>query len=123
LSNNFIDEKGIIWPLSIAPFTTIITPVSNNESLMSFAEKLYEFLNAKGEEVLLDDRNISPGMKFNDADLIGIPFRITVGKALNEGMVEIKWRTGQQYKIEADVEKIYSFLQDSKSKYNPHNKA
>ena len=82
-----------------------------------------KFLNGKGEEVLLDDRNISPGMKFNDADLIGIPFRITVGKALNEGKVEIKWRTGQQYKIEADVEKIYAFLQDSKSKYNPHNKA
>lgn len=117
------DEKGIVWPLSIAPFTTIITPVSNNENLTRFAEKLYEFLTEKGEEVLLDDRNISPGMKFNDADLIGIPFRVTVGKALNEGKVEIKWRTGQQYKVEADVEQIYSFLQDSKSKYNPHNKA
>lgn len=117
------DEKGIIWPVSVAPFTVVITPVSNNENLMNFAEGLYNYLTKKGEEVLLDDRNISPGMKFNDADLIGIPFRVTVGKALSEGMVEIKWRTGQQFKLNADFEEIYKFLQKSKSEYDPHTKA
>ncbi len=117
------DEKGIIWPVSVAPFTVVVTPVSNNENLMNFAEGLYNYLTEKGEEVLLDDRNISPGMKFNDADLIGIPFRVTVGKALSEGMVEIKWRTGQQSKISADFEEIYKFLQKSKLEYDPHTKA
>ncbi|MGC8820526.1 MAG: proline--tRNA ligase [Fervidobacterium sp.] len=116
------DEKGIVWPLSVAPFTVVITPVSNNENLMNFAENLYNFLLEKTEEVLLDDRNISPGMKFNDADLIGIPFRITIGKALSEGMVEVKWRTGQQFKIKAQFDEIYSFLKKSKEEYNPNNK-
>ncbi|AMW32300.1 proline--tRNA ligase [Fervidobacterium islandicum] len=116
------DEKGIIWPLSVAPFTTIITPVSNNENLMKFATELYEFLLLKGEEVLFDDRNVSPGVKFSDADLIGIPFRITIGKTLNEGFVEIKWRTGYQLRVEADFEKIYEALNVSKEKYNPHER-
>ncbi|ABS60535.1 proline--tRNA ligase [Fervidobacterium nodosum] len=116
------DEKGIIWPLSVAPFAVVITPVSNNENLMKFSEELYNFLVEKGEEVLLDDRNISPGMKFNDADLIGIPFRVTVGKALSEGMVEIKWRTGQQFKVKATLEEIYEFLQKSKQEYDPHKR-
>jgi len=117
------DEKGIIWPLSVAPFSTVITPVSTNENLMKFANELYEFLINRNEEVLFDDRNVSPGVKFSDADLIGIPFRITVGKALSEGFVEIKWRTGQQFRVEADFEKIYKFLQESKEKYNPHERA
>lgn len=117
------DEKGIIWPLSVAPFTVVITPVSYNENLMKFAEELYNFLVEKGEEVLLDDRNISPGMKFNDADLIGIPFRVTVGKALSEGMVEIKWRTGQQFKVKANLEEVSEFLQKSKQEFDPHKKA
>jgi len=117
------DDKGIIWPISVAPFTTIITPVSNNENLMKFATGLYNYLIERNEEVLFDDRNVSPGVKFSDADLIGIPFRITVGKALNEGFVEIKWRTGHQFRIEADFEKIYKFLQESKEKYNPHERA
>jgi len=116
------DEKGIIWPLSVAPFSTVITPVSNNENLMRFATELYEYLNNHNEEVLFDDRNASPGVKFSDADLIGIPFRITIGKALNEGFVEIKWRTGQQFRVEADFEKIYKFIQESKEKYNPHER-
>ncbi len=117
------DEKGIIWPLSVAPFSTVITPVSTNENLMKFANELYEFLINRNEEVLFDERNVSPGVKFSDADLIGIPFRITVGKALSEGFVEIKWRTGQQFRVEADFEKIYKFLQESKEKYNPHERA
>ncbi|MFN6991716.1 MAG: YbaK/EbsC family protein, partial [Fervidobacterium sp.] len=116
------DEKGIIWPLSVAPFTVVITPVSNNENLTSFSESLYKYLVEKGEEVLFDDRNISPGVKFNDADLIGIPFRITVGKALSEGLVEIKWRTGKQFRIKAEFEEIYKFIEHSKLQYNPHEK-
>jgi len=111
------DDKGIIWPISVAPFTVIITPVTNNETLMSFSESLYQFLIQKGEEVLFDDRNVSPGVKFNDADLIGIPFRITVGKAYNEGYVEIKWRTGKQDRVSAEASKVFEYLVRAKAEW------
>ncbi|MEN3042949.1 MAG: proline--tRNA ligase [Fervidobacterium sp.] len=117
------DEKGIIWPISVAPFVVVITPVSNNEYLMNFSEGLYNYLVQKGEEVLFDDRNISPGMKFNDADLIGVPFRITVGKTLSHGIVEIKYRTGHHFTVRAEFEEIYQFLEKAKREYNPHFRA
>ncbi|MCX7654656.1 MAG: proline--tRNA ligase [Fervidobacterium sp.] len=117
------DEKGIIWPVSVAPFTVVITPVSNNENLMNFSEGLYNYLIQKGEEVLFDDRNISPGMKFNDADLIGVPFRITVGKTLSQGIVEIKYRTGHHFTVKAEFEEIHQFLEKAKREYNPHFRA
>ena len=88
------DDNGIIWPLSIAPFQVIITPVSmNNETLLEAAEKLYRDFSDEGIEVILDDRDERAGVKFNDADLIGIPLRITIGpKRLAEGKVEVKIR-------------------------------
>jgi prolyl-tRNA synthetase len=88
------DEDGIIWPLSIAPFHVIITPVNiNDEQISQTAEELYARLIADGVEVLLDDRDERAGVKFKDADLIGIPLRITVGsKGLAEGVVEVKFR-------------------------------
>ncbi|MEA1936477.1 MAG: proline--tRNA ligase [Thermodesulfobacteriota bacterium] len=92
------DDNGIIWPVSIAPFQVIITPVNvNDEALLKTAEKLYENLMDKGIEVILDDRDERPGVKFNDADLVGIPLRITVGpRRLAEGKVEVKIRkTGE----------------------------
>ena len=88
------DAEGIIWPLPIAPYQVIITPVNVNEqSLSETAEDLYQILVKAGIEVILDDRDERAGVKFKDADLIGIPYRITVGpKKLAEGKVEIKSR-------------------------------
>ena len=80
--------------MSIAPFHVVIVPVSNkDEQQMEIAEELYQQLLAKGIEVILDDRDGRAGVKFADADLIGYPLRITVGKkSVNEGTVDIKIR-------------------------------
>ncbi len=88
------DDDGIIWPVPIAPFQVIITPVNINEgTLCKAAEDLYQELTAQGLEVLLDDRDERAGVKFKDADLIGIPYRVTIGpKKLAEGKVEVKNR-------------------------------
>lgn len=97
------DEDGIIWPVPIAPFHVIITPVNINEdALCQVAEDLYQNLTAQGVEVLLDDRDERAGVKFKDADLIGIPYRVTIGpKKLAEGKVEIKNRkTGEVLSID-----------------------
>lgn len=86
----FADANGIALPASIAPFDVVITPVkSSDESLQSAARELYAQLKALGVDALLDDRDLSPGVKFKDADLIGVPFRINVGKKLAEGKVEV----------------------------------
>ncbi|MGB9789385.1 MAG: proline--tRNA ligase [Thermotoga caldifontis] len=115
------DEDGIIWPRSIAPYEVIVTVVStNDESQRRFAEQLYREMNGKGIEVLLDDREISPGMKFKDADLIGFPLRITVGKSLQEGFVELKLRNEKtQNKVEAEVSKIVQVAMKMLDSYDP----
>ncbi len=83
------DEWGIKWPLAIAPYHVVIVPVSTKDELqMSIATKMYEDLLANGIEAVLDDRDERPGVKFKDADLIGFPFRITVGKTIQDGNVE-----------------------------------
>ncbi len=88
------DDDGIIWPVPMAPFQVIITPVNISEdTLCKAAEELYQELTAQGLEVLLDDRDERAGVKFKDADLIGIPYRVTIGpKKLAEGKVEVKNR-------------------------------
>ncbi len=88
------DENGIIWPLSIAPYQVLIVPVNvKDERSMDIAEELYTALEEKGFEVLMDDRDERAGVKFKDADLIGIPWRIIIGeKNLKENLVEIKER-------------------------------
>ena len=96
------DQNGIIWPLSIAPFQVLILPVNLKETAArEMAEGLYAELIQEGIETLLDDREESPGGKFKDADLIGIPVRITIGpRALREGLIEIRWRkTGEEWKL------------------------
>ena len=91
------DDAGIVWPHSIAPFHTIITPVNIKDAdQFRVAEELYEKLDSAGIEVLLDDRDERAGVKFNDADLIGIPFRITVGKKIKEGKVELMTRATRE---------------------------
>jgi len=85
------DENGIIWPMSIAPFHVVVVPVSiKDDEQMQAAEKIYGELQELGVEVVLDDRNERPGVKFKDADLIGYPLRVTIGnKTLAEGKVEV----------------------------------
>jgi prolyl-tRNA synthetase len=105
------DENGIIWPLSIAPYQVVVLPVSVKDARsMEVAEEMYAALEEKGFEALLDDRDERAGIKFKDADLIGIPWRIVIGeKNLKEGVVEIKERrTGavEKVKVEDAVEKI-----------------
>ena len=87
------DENGIIWPMSVAPYHVIITLVKpGDETQEAVAEEIYNRLSDAGVEVLLDDRDERPGVKFKDADLLGIPVRITVGKRAPEGVVEYKLR-------------------------------
>jgi len=88
------DENGIIWPVPIAPFHVVVVPVNTkDEGQLKIAEELYRTLLEAGVEVLLDDRNERPGVKFKDADLIGYPLRVTVGgKAVEEGTVEVRTR-------------------------------
>jgi prolyl-tRNA synthetase len=93
----FNDEAGIIWPAAIAPFEVVITPVNvRDAALLAAAEKLYSDLAAAGLDVLLDDRDERAGVKFNDADLIGVPFRVTVGKKMKDGKVELLTRATRQ---------------------------
>jgi len=88
------DEKGIVWPCSIAPYEVAVLPLNiNHGPTMEAAEEIYRALQDAGVEVILDDRPDRPGVKFNDADLIGFPVRVTVGeKSLAKGGVEIKAR-------------------------------
>jgi prolyl-tRNA synthetase len=91
------DEAGISWPASIAPFHVVVTPVNiKDKDLLTAAEGLYEDLGKAGFEALLDDRDERAGVKFNDADLIGVPYRITVGKKIKEGKVELFTRSTRQ---------------------------
>lgn len=84
------DQNGIIWPVAIAPYHAIVVvPNIGDDEQMAAAEKLYSELNAAGVETLLDDRKERAGVKFKDAELIGIPFRIVTGRSLKSGQVEI----------------------------------
>lgn len=99
------DDNGIIWPVSVAPYHVIITIVkTQNDEQTVLAEKIYKELQQAGVEVLLDDRRERPGVKFKDADLLGIPIHITVGKLAAEGKVEYKLRReADKTEISADA--------------------
>ena len=87
------DDNGIIWPMSVAPYHVIITLMKpEDETQKAVADKLYAELSKAGVEVVLDDRKERPGVKFKDADLIGIPIRITVGRGAADGIIEYKMR-------------------------------
>ena len=92
------DEHGLCWPISVAPYTVqLVLLGSKNGSTESAAQTLYDALSAAGVDVLFDDRQESAGVKFNDADLIGLPLRLTVGERnLKQGNVELKHRTAEQ---------------------------
>jgi prolyl-tRNA synthetase len=95
------DDKGIIWPISIAPYHIYLCALHTEDpKVAAAAEKLYNDLEAEGLEVLFDDRNESPGVKFNDADLLGIPFRVTVSpRTLEKNSAEIKKRSEKESQI------------------------
>ncbi len=100
------DENGIVWPVPLAPYQVIITPVNvNDEKIKKMSVQLYEALQQRGIEVILDDRDERAGVKFKDADLIGIPLRVTVGqKLLIEGVMEVKIRrTGEVKMLAVDA--------------------
>jgi len=88
------DANGIIWPFSIAPFHVLLLPINYKERpIQEVTDNLYRDLRKRGLEVLMDDRDERPGVKFKDADLIGIPLRVTIGaKGLEKGCAEIRWR-------------------------------
>ena len=98
------DASGIIWPAEIAPFKLAIVPVSaKDEQQVSIANELYEYCRSKKYDVLLDDRNERPGVKFKDMELIGIPYRITVGRGIQNGNVEFVTRAnGEKTEISLD---------------------
>jgi prolyl-tRNA synthetase len=90
------DDKGIIWPVAIAPYKVVVTPIKYEGEVKTAVDKIYQDLMQAGFDVLLDDRDQRPGVKFNDADLIGIPIRINVGdRGLKEGKVELKQRKAE----------------------------
>lgn len=100
------DENGILWPMAVAPYKVIVMPANvKNEEQMNRAEKIYEELKTRGVDVLLDDRNERVGVKFKDADLIGIPIRVTVGKKVVEDIVEFKLRKNQDIE-EVNIEDV-----------------
>ena len=99
------DENGIKWPIAIAPYHAIVIPVSTKDEVqMEVAQKIYTELQKAGIEIVIDDRDERPGVKFKDADLIGFPFRITVGKTIADGLVEFKTRsTGEMENLTPEV--------------------
>jgi prolyl-tRNA synthetase len=100
------DKDGIIWPLSVAPYQVCLTPlnVAADSAVMKTAEKIYAELLAQGVDVIIDDRDERPGVKFKDADLIGFPIRVGVGeKSLAKGDVEIKRRGGELVPVKAET--------------------
>jgi prolyl-tRNA synthetase len=96
------DANGIIWPLAIAPFHVLLLPINyKDEKLRAATDKLYQDLQQRGVEVLLDDRDERPGVKFKDADLVGIPLRVTLGaKGLEKRTIELRRRR------EGDTEEV-----------------
>jgi prolyl-tRNA synthetase len=111
------DDKGIIWPMSIAPYHIYLCPLYlENPQVATAAEKLYAELQAQGLEVLFDDRQESPGVKFNDADLLGIPIRVTISpRTLEKNSIEVKKRSekeAQLLPLEGIVVRLKELIKD-----------
>ncbi len=108
------DENGIIWPTNIAPFTCAIVMISSkDEDQVRVSNELYNSLLDANVDVLLDDRDERPGVKFKDMELIGIPYRITVGRNAKDGIVELKSRTGdinEEIKVEDVLNRIHELV-------------
>ncbi len=113
------DENGIIWPISIAPFEVIVVIANTLDSTQKkLGERIYKDLQSLGIDVLLDDRQERAGVKFKDADLIGIPIRLVVGRDASEGKIELVLRSNKQSKIinhQEAIKEIISIIKDAKS--------
>ena len=111
------DDNGMVLPVALAPYHVIVVPVNNkDEEQMKLAEEIYNNLNEQGIEALLDDRFERAGVKFKDADLIGIPLRIVVGKKCNEGIVEYKLRKDEKPEektIEQAIKDAVSYIKSN----------
>jgi prolyl-tRNA synthetase len=117
------DANGIVWPLSVAPYTVGITPLSvvPESEVMKRAEQIYAELTQAGIDVILDDRNERPGVKFKDSELVGFPIRIGIGeKSLAKGEVEIKPRAGalMAVKVEQAVETVRRLVKEGLEELN-----
>lgn len=112
LAEQYSDEKGLSWPDVVAPYKLAIVVINmKDEKQVTYANELYETLSAKGVEVILDDRDARAGVKFNDMELIGIPYRITVGRSLSHGEVEFKHKDdaeNQMIKTDDIINKVLS---------------
>ncbi|WHX42306.1 proline--tRNA ligase [Mesobacillus sp. AQ2] len=104
VAEQFNDENGLVWPTNISPFDVHLIAVNMKDSAQAdLAEELYSSLQQSGMEILLDDRQERPGVKFADSDLIGLPVRVTVGKKASEGIVEVKIRkNGEMQEVHKD---------------------
>lgn len=106
------DKDGIIWPVAIAPYhVTVVVPNINHDQQMKVAEKLYQDLNQAGIEALFDDRDERAGVKFKDADLIGIPYRIVTGRSLKDGKVELVKRATKESQ-DVEIVKVVEILSE-----------
>ena len=110
------DEKGLVWPKAMAPYHASLVIVNvKDEEQMDAGEVLYNRLQEAGFDILMDDRKERAGVKFNDADLIGLPVRITVGKKIGEGIVEYKLRTSDEVlelTMDEVIEKLTAFYNE-----------
>jgi prolyl-tRNA synthetase len=119
----FHDERGIIWPYSVAPYQVVIIPVNwEIDEQRQVGEQIYNRVLGAGLEVLIDDRKVSPGVKFAEADLIGFPLQVVVGKrGLERGIVEVKHRLGlekEEIEITKAAERIISLVREGLSSLN-----
>jgi prolyl-tRNA synthetase len=106
------DDDGIIWPLSIAPFSVILTPINYKDAIKAAADELYLSLQEAGIDALLDDRAERPGVKFKDADLVGIPYRVVMGaEKLKQGKVELFDRATRKTDL-VDVSSVPAIISD-----------
>ena len=105
------DEFGIKWPAAVAPYQVAIVQIGDMEAQANYANQLHDTLEQNGISVILDDRDLRPGVKFNDMDLIGIPYRITVGKKLEDGLVELKLRSTKEV-LDIPKEEVLTYLKN-----------
>lgn len=110
------DENGIVWPRAVAPYDVHIVALARDEEITRVSDQLYNDLNRAGIATVYDDRDLSPGVKFNDADIMGMPLRVTVSsRSLQQGGVEVKWRWSDEREIiplDGAVERIAKMLSE-----------
>ncbi len=106
------DERGIIWPITVAPFQVWMVSLGKSDEELRLSDEIYGMLLSAGIEVIYDDRKLSPGFKFGDADMAGMPVRVTVGKSYYQnGEIEIRLRAGGDV-ITAGKEQLIATLED-----------